>query len=96
MKLESYNDWYPVVMIDEVDRFITVSLRSGAADCPSLTLKWMDMHGIRYTDSEYKRLLQKMNKHMRSLEKYDIVRYTGKVVSSNIRAKIWELVLNEE
>ena len=83
-------------MTDNMDEFIAVRLESGPADCPSLTMEWMNLHGIRYTDSGYHYMLQKMNRHMKSLERYGIVRYTGKVVSSNIRAKIWELDINEE
>ena len=79
-------------MTDNMDEFITARLEYGPTDCTSLTIEWIKMHGIRYTDSGYHYTLQKMNRHMKSLERYGIVRYTGKVVSSNIRAKIWELV----
>ena len=79
-------------MTDNMDEFIAVRLESGPADCPSLTMEWMNLHGIRYTDSGYHYMLQKMNRHMKSLERYGIVCYTGRVVSSNIRAKIWEMV----
>ena len=83
-------------MTDNMDEFIAVRLESGPADCPSLTMEWMNLHRIRYTETGYHYMLQKMNRHMKSLERYGIVRYTGKVVSSNIRAKIWELDINDE
>ena len=51
-------------MTDNMDEFIAVRLESGPADCPSLTMEWMNLHGIRYTETGYHYMLQKMNRHM--------------------------------
>ena len=83
-------------MTNNMDEFIAAKLEMGPSDCPALTMEWMEEHGIKYTESGYHYTLQKMNRHMKMLERYGIVRYTGRTVSKNIRAKIWELDINEE
>lgn len=52
----------------------------------------MNHHFIKYTDAKYQHYKQLVNRHMKSLEKCGIVRYTGRTVSMSDRSKIWELI----
>lgn len=77
----------------EFDEFIIECLKEySGCTCPGITLKWMEHIGMKYTDWDYHHRLQQTNRHMKALEKYGIVRYTGRTVSMSDRSKIWELV----
>lgn len=78
----------------ELDYFILECLRSkGIDNCPKITLEWMDYSGIRYSEQMYNKMLTKINRHMKQLEKYGLVRYTGRTVSASDRSKIWEVMI---
>ena len=76
----------------ELDEFIKQCIADGVNTCSKITLKWMEHIGMRYTEWDYHHRLQQTNRHMKTMEKYGIVRYTGRTVSMSDRSKIWELV----
>ena len=76
----------------ELDEFIKQCIAGGIDTCSEITLKWMEHIGMRYTEWDYHHRLQQTNRHMKTMEKYGIVRYTGRTVSMSDRSKIWELV----
>lgn len=76
----------------ELDEFIKQCIADGVSTCSEITLKWMEHIGMRYTEWDYHHRLQQTNRHMKTMEKYGIVRYTGRTVSMSDRSKIWELV----
>ena len=78
----------------ELDYFILECLKSkGIDNCPRITLEWMDYSRIPYSELMYQKMLTKINRHMKQLEKYGLVRYTGRTVSASDRSKIWETVI---
>ena len=78
----------------ELDYFILECLKSkGIDNCPRITIEWMDHSGTQYTELMYNKMLTKINRHMKQLEKYGLVRYTGRTVSASDRSKIWEAVI---
>ena len=76
----------------ELDGFIKDCVEHGINTCPEIAILWMEIMDVRYTDMEYHHRLQYINRRMKTLEKYGIVRYTGRTVSMSDRSKIWELV----
>lgn len=60
--------------------------------CRDAALIFMAHNGIRYTDYEYQYLKTVINRKMKIMEKYGMVRYTGETVSFNDRSKIWEVI----
>ena len=60
--------------------------------CPHAALIFMAKNGIRYSDYEYQHLKTVINRKMKIMEKYGMVRYTGETVSFNNRSKIWEVL----
>ena len=64
----------------------------GERTCPAASLRFMDQNSIRYTEYEYQHLKTVINRKMKILEKYGMVRYTGETVSFNDRSKIWEVL----
>lgn len=60
--------------------------------CPDAATYFMQQNGIRYSESEYQHLKTVINRKMKIMERYGMVRYTGRTVSSNIRSKIWEVI----
>ena len=78
----------------ELDYFILECLKSNGTDtCPGITREWMEYSGIQYTEPMYNKMLTKINRHMKQLEKYGLVRYTGRTVSASDKSKIWETVI---
>lgn len=75
-----------------LDNFIKECLIKGVNTCPNIASAWMNHHFIKYTDAKYQHYKQLVNRHMKSLEKCGIVRYTGRTVSMSDRSKIWELI----
>ena len=77
----------------ELDYFILDCLKSkGIDNCPRITLEWLNYRGIRYSELMYKKTLTVINRHMKQMEKYGLVRYTGRTISANNKSKIWEAV----
>ncbi len=76
----------------EFDEFIKDCVTHGINTCSEITMLWMEIENVRYTDEEYHHRLQRVNRRMKSLERYGIVRYTGRTVSMSDRSKIWELI----
>ena len=76
----------------ELDGFIKDCVEHGINTCSEIAVLWMEIMNVRYTDMEYHHRLQYVNRRMKSLEKYGIIRYTGRTVSRSDRSKIWELV----
>lgn len=60
--------------------------------CPDAAIYFMQQNGIRYSEYEYQHLKTVINRKMKIMERYGMVRYTGRTVSSNIRSRIWEVV----
>ena len=60
--------------------------------CPDAATAFMQENGIRYSEYQHNHLKTMINRKMKILERYGMVRYTGRIVSSNIRSKIWEVV----
>ncbi len=77
----------------ELDCFILECLSKGVSTCPGITHEWMDYSGMKYTEPMYNKCLTKINRHMKQLEKYGLVRYTGRTVSASDKSKIWETVI---
>ena len=84
-------------MIDNMDEYILQYIKTfGQGNCPEMAKFLITIRKENYTDDRYQTYLKRINRHMKTLEKYGIVRYTGRTVSSSLRAKIWELDINEE
>ena len=78
----------------ELDYFILDCLKyKGIDNCPRITHEWMDYSGIQYTELMYNKMLTKINRHMKQLEKYGLVRYTGRTISASDKSKIWEAAI---
>lgn len=58
------------------------------SDPPHMALVWMDAQGIRYTDHDYQHFRNVINRKMKILEKYGMVRWTGEIADRN-GAKVW-------
>ena len=77
------------------DEWILNYMRSVPDDrrtCTDAALQYLTDNGIRYTEYEYQHMKTVINRKMKIMEKYGMVRYTGRTVSANIRSKIWEVV----
>ena len=60
--------------------------------CPHAALIFMEQNNIHYTEYDYNHLKTVINRKMKILEKYGMVRYTGQTVSFNDKSKIWEVI----
>ena len=60
--------------------------------CPHAAIFFMEEKGIHYTEYEYQHLKTVINRKMKIMERYGMVRYTGETVSFNDRSKIWEVI----
>ncbi len=77
------------------DEWILNYMRKAKYDhrtCPHAALQYMAEKNIRYTEYEYQHLKTVINRKMKIMEKYGMVRYTGETVSFNDKSKIWEVV----
>ena len=59
---------------------------------PHAALQYLAENNIHYTEYEYQHLRTAINRKMKIMEKYGMVRYTGETVSFNDKSKIWEVV----
>ena len=83
----------PNTYFDEnIDVFIVGCIKNGINTCPDIAVNWMSWHKIQYTDAKYQHFKQLVNRHVKTMEKYGLVRYTGRTKSANDKSKIWELV----
>lgn len=77
------------------DEWILNYMRTANYDhrtCPHAALQYMAEKNTRYIECDYKNLRNTINRRMKIMEKYGIVRYTGETVSFNDKSKIWEVV----
>lgn len=81
-------------MTDNMDEYILQYLNTFCqGNCPEMAKFLITIRKENYTNDRYQTYLKRINRHMKTLEKYGIVRYTGRTVSFSLRAKIWELVI---
>lgn len=77
----------------ELEYFILDCLKTKNIDnAPRIVIEWMNYSRTPYTEMMYKNMLTKVNRHLKQMEKYGLVRYTGRTISANNKAKIWEAV----
>ena len=77
------------------DEWILDYMRTAKYDhrtCPHAALQYLAEKNMRYTEYEYQHLKTVINRKMKIMEKYGMVRYTGETVSFNDKSKIWEAV----
>ena len=77
----------------ELEYFILDCLKTKNIDnSPRIAIEWLHYSKIPYTELMYKKTVSKITHHLKQLEKYGLVRYTGKTISASNKAKIWEAV----
>ena len=62
---------------------------------PELTIEWMTEQKINYSDYRYQLYRTRINRRMKSLEKYGMAEWNGGITPQD-RAKIWVRIEQKE